>query len=78
MADQALNATGIATDIKINREIGVNNALFVISFLIFPQFIDLCKDVQCNKRRLELNSINYENKNPNTYLINPFLEYFIS
>ena len=78
MADQALKATGIAIDIKINKEIGVNNALFVISFLIFPQFIDLRKDVQCNKRRLELNYINYENKNPNTCLIYLLLEYFIS
>jgi hypothetical protein len=39
IADQTLNATGIAMDIRIKRYIGVNNSLLDINFRISNQFI---------------------------------------
>ena len=46
IADQALNATGIAMDIKMSKEIGLTKFLSNNSFLIRSQCIFTFRDVQ--------------------------------
>ena len=54
IADHALNAIGIAMDININKEIGLNRFLSDNNFFITSKFICPHGYVQCSPRRLKL------------------------
>jgi|TARA_B100002019_G_C20891324_1_gene413577 hypothetical protein len=53
IADHALNAIGIAMDININKEIGLNRFLSDNNFFITSKFICPHGYVQCSPRRLK-------------------------